>query len=64
MSDENRALRAQHTCVLSSMNCRACHDGVPYPALTPDEVQDALRQGREEAEQAYSALFGRPGRCR
>ena len=33
-------LRARHTCVMatSSMNCRACNRGIPYPALTIEEI--------------------------
>lgn len=60
------ALRRQHTCIMSasSMRCRACDRSVPYPALTLEEISEALGRGREEAEAAVPALFGRPGRSR
>jgi hypothetical protein len=47
--DERRRLRALHTCVrdISSMNCRACNSGVPYPPLVEEgasleELLDAM----------------------
>ena len=62
----NAELRAQHTCVLasSSMNCKGCRDGVPYPALSIAEIREALRQGHEEAEAAWPALCYVPGHFR
>lgn len=61
-----QALRAQHTCMreMTSMHCLACARGVPYPALTIEEIQDALGEGHREAEEAVPALYGRPGRRR
>lgn len=38
--------------------------GVASRALTVEEINDALGRGREEAEAAVPALFGRPGRSR
>lgn len=37
-------LRAMHTCIsaVSSMNCTACNRGVPYPAMTIEEITDAF----------------------
>ena len=47
---ENARLRARHTCMrdMSSMRCRACNAGVPYPSQSVDEMfaeMDA-RRGR------------------
>ncbi len=55
---EKQALRAQHTCVLkmTSVNCRACNRGVPYPHMTIDEVKEALAAGRRVAKAAEPAL--------
>jgi len=62
----NDELRAQHTCIisLSSMRCQACARGAPYPALTLDEIKDALRKGREEADEAWPVLCACPGHYR
>ncbi len=47
--DERRRLRARHTCVrdMSSMRCRACNRGIPYPPLVDEgatlaELLDAM----------------------
>lgn len=55
---EKLELRAQHTCVLkmTSVNCRACNRGVPYPALTVDEIIESLAAGRRESKAAEPAL--------
>lgn len=44
MSKSNAELRAKHTCVMaaSSMRCLACNRGVPYPALTTEELEDMM----------------------
>lgn len=61
--EEAAELRAQHPNVLLCPTaCRACRAGVPYPELSADEVREALDAGSREAEEAYPALFGRPGR--
>jgi len=46
---ERRRLRAQHTCQrdLSSLHCRACNRGVPFPPLvdegaTLEQLLDAM----------------------
>ena len=64
MTREDAAeLRAQHPNVLLCPTaCRACRAGVSYPELTDDEIREALAAGHREAEEAYPALFGRPGR--
>lgn len=56
--DEKLALRAQHTCIkeMTSVRCRACNSGVPYPALTVDEIIESLAAGRREATAAQPAL--------
>lgn len=64
---ELRTQRAQHTCgVLSAPNqhCNGCRLGVPYPALTLEEIDEALRKGRADAEAAWPALCSRPGHYR
>lgn len=55
---EKMALRSKHTCVIrmESRSCTACNRGVPYPALTVDEIIDGLAAGRREAEAARPAL--------
>lgn len=62
---EKAALRARHTCIkaVSSLRCHACNNGVPYPALTLEEIDELLDGGRE-AEAAMPALLARPGRRR
>jgi hypothetical protein len=55
---EKMALRSKHTCVLrnESRSCTACNRGVPYPALTVDEIIESLAAGRREAKAAEPAL--------
>ena len=62
----NEQLRAMHTCMktMSSMNCLACNRGVPYPAMTVEEIEDSLASGRRESQAAERALLTRPGRRR
>jgi hypothetical protein len=44
-------LRQQHTCTqtMSSMNCRACNAGVPYPHQSVDEMIEQMAKVRESA---------------
>lgn len=49
-------LRAQHTCTksMSSMNCRACNAGVPYPHEPVEEMlQRISRRGRTFASDEH-----------
>jgi hypothetical protein len=50
-TNEARALRAKHTCIMqaSSMRCLACDRGVPYPALTDEEMDDMMGIERKPA---------------
>ena len=61
---EKLRLRAQHTCVkdMSSMKCRACNRGVPYPALTIEEIEEALAAGAEVRKAAERTLKRSPRR--
>jgi hypothetical protein len=45
---ENARLRAQHTCIreMSSMRCRACNAGVPFPHQSIGELLDDLAARR------------------
>lgn len=51
---ENARLRGLHTCTMSmsSMNCRACNRGVPYPHMTIEEIKSALEAGAKERKAA------------
>jgi hypothetical protein len=46
--EERAALRAQHTCVktMSSIGCRACDRGVPYPHQTIEELVESMGANR------------------
>lgn len=65
-SQQRIDLRARHTCIrdVSSLHCVACNHGVPYPALTLEEINDALGIGRNEREAPLTAMLSRPGRRR
>ncbi len=46
--DAEAELRARHTCMrsMSSMNCRACNAGVPYPHESVDDMLARMRDRR------------------
>jgi len=43
---EDQKLRAQHTCQqsMSSMNCRGCNRGVPFPHPSIEEIIEGMRR--------------------
>lgn len=61
---EKQRLRGMHTCIMdmSSMRCRACNRGVPYPALTIAEIEESLRVGRSERKAAEKTIKRSPRR--
>ena len=57
-AEEDRKLRAQHTCVkdMSSLGCRACNRGVPYPHATTEELVADMKAQIAAKEEAGSAM--------